>query len=99
MLSVEIRNSGFRKFNLMNSTARIQHKGQVTIPAHLRAKYGLHPGDEVEVVEIGGTLQIVRAEGAESRGQRLVRRLRNTATGQEVAGMSTDQIMALLRGE
>jgi hypothetical protein len=33
------------------------------------------------------------------RGQRLVRRLRNTATGQEVAGMSTDQIMALLRGE
>lgn len=41
----------------------------------------------------------VRAEGAESRGQRLVRRLRGTATGQEVAGMSTDEIMALLRGE
>jgi hypothetical protein len=53
-----------------------------------RAKYGLHPGDEVEVVEVGGTLQVVRAEGAESRGQRLVRRLRNTATGQDVAGMS-----------
>jgi AbrB family looped-hinge helix DNA binding protein len=74
-------------------------KGQLTVPAHLREKYGLHPGDEVEVVEVDGTLQIVRAEGAESRGQRLVRRLRNTATGQEVAGMSTDQIMALLRGE
>jgi AbrB family looped-hinge helix DNA binding protein len=74
-------------------------KGQVTIPAHLRAKYGLHAGDEVEVVEVDGTLQVVRAEGAETRGQRLVRRLRNTATGQEVSGMSTDQIMALLRGE
>jgi AbrB family looped-hinge helix DNA binding protein len=74
-------------------------KGQVTIPANLRAKYGLHPGDEVEVIEVGGALQIVRAEGAESRGQRLARRLRNTATGQEVAGMSTDEIMALLRGE
>jgi AbrB family looped-hinge helix DNA binding protein len=74
-------------------------KGQVTIPAHLRAKYGLHAGDEIEVIEVGGTLQVVRAEGAESRGQRLVRRLRNTATGQDVAGMSTDQIMALLRGE
>jgi AbrB family looped-hinge helix DNA binding protein len=74
-------------------------KGQLTIPAHLRARYGLHPGDEVEVVEIGGTLQIVRVEEAESRGQRLVRRLRDTATGQDVAGMSTDQIMALLRGE
>ena len=77
----------------------LNSKGQVTIPAHLRAKYGLHAGDEVEVVEVDGALQIVRTEGAESRGQRLVRRLRNTATGQDVAGMSTDQIMALLRGE
>jgi AbrB family looped-hinge helix DNA binding protein len=76
----------------------LNSKGQLTIPAHLRAKYGLHAGEEVEV-EVGGQLQIVRAEGAESRGQRLVRRLRNTATGQDVAGMSTDQIMALLRGE
>ena len=77
----------------------LNSKGQLTIPAHLRAKYGLHAGDEIEVVEVGGTLHIVRAEGAESRGQRLVRRLRNTASGQDVAGMSTDQIMALLRGE
>lgn len=74
-------------------------KGQVTIPAHLRAKYGLHAGDEVEVVEVGGALQIVRVEGAESRGQRAVRRLRNTATGRDVADLSTDEIMALLRGE
>lgn len=74
-------------------------KGQLTIPAHLRAKYGLHAGDEVEVGGVHGTLQIVRAEGAESRGQWLVRRLRNTASGQDVAGMSTDQIMALLRGD
>jgi hypothetical protein len=48
---------------------------------------------------VGGALQIVRAEGAQSRGQRLVGRLRNSATGREVAGMSTDEIMALLRGE
>ncbi len=74
-------------------------KGQVTIPAHLRAKYGLHAGDAVEVVEVGGHLQIVASEGAESRGERLTRRLRNTATSQDVAGMSTDEIMALLRGD
>ncbi len=77
----------------------LNSKGQVTIPAHLRAKYGLHAGDEVEVVEVGGALQIVRTEGAETRGQRLVRRLRNTATGRAVDGMSTDEIMALLRGD
>lgn len=77
----------------------LNSKGQVTIPAHLRDKYGLHPGDEVEVVDRDGILQVVRREGAESRGQRLARRLRNTATGPDVEGMSTDEIMALLRGE
>ncbi len=77
----------------------LNSKGQVTIPAHLRAKHGLHAGDEVEVVEVEGVLQIVRAESTESRGQRLVRRLRNTASSADVAGMSTDDIMALLRAE
>jgi AbrB family looped-hinge helix DNA binding protein len=77
----------------------LNSKGQVTIPAHLRAKYGLHAGDDIEVVEVGDALQIVRSEGSESRGQRLVRRLRNTASAKDVAGMSTDEIMALLRGE
>lgn len=77
----------------------LNSKGQVTIPADLRAKYGLHPGDEVEVVDMDGILQVVRSMRSESRGQRLARRLRNTATGQDVEGMSTDEIMALLRGE
>jgi AbrB family looped-hinge helix DNA binding protein len=77
----------------------LNSKGQVTIPAHLRAKHGLHAGDEVEVVEVHGVLQIVRNEAAESRGQRLVRRLRNTASSTEVAGLSTDEIMALLRAD
>jgi hypothetical protein len=45
------------------------------------------------------TLQIVPAEGLETKGQRLVRRLHNTASSRDVAGLSTDKIMALLRGE
>jgi len=77
----------------------LNSKGQVTISAHLRDKYGLRAGDEVEVVEVGGALQIVRVDGVESRGQRLVRRLRKTASSRDVAGMSTDEIMALLRGD
>ncbi|MEO8098318.1 MAG: AbrB/MazE/SpoVT family DNA-binding domain-containing protein [Acidobacteriota bacterium] len=32
----------------MNSTARIQHKGQVTIPTRLRTEVGLSKGDLVE---------------------------------------------------
>ena len=77
----------------------LNSKGQVTIPARLRAKFGLHAGDEVEVVEVDGTLQVIRPDGAETRGQRLAGRLLNTASGQDVAGMSTDQIMALLRDD
>ncbi len=77
----------------------LNSKGQVTIPVHLRVKFGLREGDEVEVVEVDGGLRIVRAEGAETRGQRLVRRLRNTTTSADVEGMSTDEIMDLLRAE
>jgi AbrB family looped-hinge helix DNA binding protein len=78
---------------------RLNSKGQVTIPAPLRVRYHLHEGDEVDVVDDGGRLAIVRAEGAETRGQRLVRRLRGSATARDVEGMTTDQLMELLRGE
>jgi len=74
---------------------RLNSKGQVTIPAALRERYGLHEGDEVDVIEDGNTLRIVRTEGAPTRGQRLVRRMRGRAT----TTMSTDQLMELLRGD
>jgi len=74
---------------------RLNSKGQVTIPAALRERYGLHEGDEVDVIEDGNTLRIVRAEGAPTRGQRLVRSMRGRAT----TTMSTDQLMELLRGD
>jgi AbrB family looped-hinge helix DNA binding protein len=77
----------------------LNSKGQVTIPAQFRAKYDPHAGDEIEVVDVNGTLRVVCAGGLAAKGQRLVRRLRNTASSRDVAGLSTDQIMALLRGE
>jgi AbrB family looped-hinge helix DNA binding protein len=78
---------------------RLNSKGQVTIPAELRAKHGLHEGDEVDVVEDGGTLRIVRAPGAETRGERLVRHMRGRGSATDTAGMTTDDLMELLRGE
>ena len=77
----------------------LNSKGQVTIPAQLRAKYGLHAGDDIEVVEVDRHLQIVRAQTGPTRGERLARRLRNTASSRDVAGLSTDDIMALLRDD
>jgi AbrB family looped-hinge helix DNA binding protein len=78
---------------------RLNSKGQVTIPAALRAKHGLHEGDEVDVVEDGGVLRIVRARDAESRGRRLVRHMRGRGSAADTADMSTDELMDLLRGE
>lgn len=74
---------------------RLNSKGQVTIPAPLRERYDLHEGDEVDVIEDGNALRIVRSDPDSSRGQRLVRRMRGRAT----TSMSTDQLLGLLRGE
>lgn len=74
---------------------KLNSKGQVTIPAPLRERLGLHEGDEVDVIEDGDTLRIVRAERNQTRGQRLVHRMRGRAT----TTMTTDQLMELLRGE
>ena len=74
---------------------RLNSKGQVTIPAELRHRHGYAEGDEVDVVEDGSTLRIVHRSTARSRGERVVERMRGAATG----GRSTDELMALLRGE
>ncbi len=74
---------------------RLNSKGQVTIPAELRRKHHLHEGDEVEVVEDGATLRIVRVKGSQTRGERVAGRMRGKAT----TTMSTDELMELLRGE
>lgn len=78
---------------------RMNSKGQVTIPAPLRAKHGLHEGDEVEIVEEGGRLQIVRIDLAPTRGQRLVGHLRGKGTARETQHLTTDELMELLRDE
>ncbi|MDQ6522566.1 AbrB/MazE/SpoVT family DNA-binding domain-containing protein [Nocardioides sp. LHD-245] len=75
---------------------RLNSKGQVTIPAELRHKHGLVEGDEVDVVEDGDKLRIVRRADAPTRGDRVVSRMRGAGT---VAGRTTDELMALLRDD
>jgi len=38
---------------------KISSKGWVVIPAELRKKYNLEPGDEVNIIDYGGVLSIV----------------------------------------
>ncbi len=76
---------------------RITSKGQVTIPIELREKAGLLPDTEVGFELDGETVRIFRIQSGnrESRGERIVRRLRGRAT----VSMTTDEIMRLTRGE
>jgi AbrB family looped-hinge helix DNA binding protein len=76
---------------------RITSKGQVTIPAEIREKAGLLPGTEVDFEMAGDSVRIVRAKApkGETRVERAVRRLWGSAT----VKLSTDEIMALTRGE
>jgi len=74
---------------------KLNSKGQVTIPADLRHRHGFAEGDDVDVVEDGSTLRIVHRTAGETRGERVVNRIRGRAT----TGLSTDELMDLLRGE
>jgi len=77
---------------------RITSKGQVTIPQAVREQAGLLPQTEVEFVVEPDGVRIVKARAGRrpGRGALAVGHLRRTA-GQVT--MSTDEIMALTRGE
>jgi AbrB family looped-hinge helix DNA binding protein len=75
---------------------RITSKGQVTIPIEIRERLGLLPHTEVRFEVEGNAVRILREVSAPgSRGQRLLERMRGRAT----SGLSTEEILALTRGE
>ena len=73
---------------------RINSKGQVTIPADIRARAGLVPNTEVAVAYDGTDVRIVPVARKPASGAALVAHLR----GRGDVKMSTDAIMALMRG-
>jgi AbrB family looped-hinge helix DNA binding protein len=77
---------------------RITSKGQVTIPQAVREETGLLPHTEVMFVVEPEGVRIVRAQsrGRPDRGSVAVERLRR---GRGHVTMSTDEIMALTRGD
>lgn len=76
---------------------RITSKGQVTIPIEYREKFGLLPNTEAEFIAEGDRLVIVRSKAPKrtTGGAEWVRRMRGAGDIQ----LSTDEIMALTRGE
>lgn len=71
---------------------RVTSKGQVTIPQDIRRRLGIEPGSEVEFQVDDDVVRLVRRTKGD--GAALVARMRSRR-----ASMSTDEIMALTRGD
>lgn len=72
---------------------RVTVKGQVTIPRHIRKKLSIVPHSEVDFVEEGDRVYLVNKADPSPRNK--LKGLRGVAT----IGLTTDDIMALTRGE
>ncbi len=71
---------------------RVTTKGQVTIPRHIRDKMGITPATEIDFVEDGERVYIVKKKSRNNPTRRF-KSLRGIAT----VKMTTDEIMALTR--
>ena len=75
---------------------RITSKGQVTIPQEIRRRAGLAPNMEVEFTIENGKIVLRKSRQQKGRGELAVERLRRA---RPVTTLSTDEILALTRGE
>lgn len=73
---------------------RVTSKGQVTIPIEIREQLGIEPGAEIEFAVEDGVARLWKKRSRDDWPAYL-ESLRGTAT----SGMTTDEIMALTRGE
>ncbi len=71
---------------------RVTTKGQVTIPIDIREKLGITPDTEVDFIQKGDRVFLMKRKGT-ARATRKLNRLRGVAT----VKMTTDEIMALTR--
>jgi AbrB family looped-hinge helix DNA binding protein len=74
---------------------KVTTKGQVTIPLEIREQLQIQPGAEVEFEARGGVIRLTVTRKSRTRGRKIVERMSGKGTVQ----MTTDQIMALTRGD
>lgn len=71
---------------------RVTANGQITIPKHIRKKFGITPASEIDFIEENDRVYIDKRRCEEDHQNRFSK-LRGAATVQ----MTTDQILALTR--
>ena len=72
---------------------RVTSKGQVTIPQEVRRRMGIEPGSQVDFEIDDDVVRLVRRAAGSGAG--IVKAMR----GRGRVSMSTDEIMALTRGD
>ncbi|MHC8392686.1 AbrB/MazE/SpoVT family DNA-binding domain-containing protein [Pseudomonas sp. LB3P93] len=61
------------------ATATVNSRGQITIPADVRAAFGLHQGDRVELVELeGGQFAMVVVTQSVHRFREMIQKPKTT---------------------
>ena len=83
---------------------RVTSKGQVTIPVKIRNEFGIQPNTEVRFVVRRNQVVLEKSHdkgrvSKPTRGDSVVARMRRVARNATRSTMSTDEIMALTRGD
>lgn len=83
---------------------RVTSKGQVTIPIEIRERLGIQPNTEVRFVVQRGYVVLEKVKGSGqmkrvSRGKAIIARMRQAARYTTRSAMTTDELLALTRGE
>ena len=71
---------------------RVTTKGQVTTPKAVKEALGIYPETEIDFVEDGGRLYLVKTNEPNATGK--IKKLKGISSSK----MSTDEIMSLTRG-
>ncbi len=74
---------------------KITSKGQVTIPMEIREELGLLPETNVDFKIVKDGVLITKSKKKPGRGKSIVSHMK----GRSTSGMTTNEIMALTRGD
>ncbi len=77
----------------MEATVQVRQRGTLTLPAELREKYGIQPGDTFRLVDLDGIFVLTPMVTMVPELAREIERVRLEA------GLSTEELLASLRGQ
>ncbi len=75
----------------MDETVRVRQRGVLTLPASLREKYGIRPGDTFRLVDLGGIFVLTPMVPMVPELAREIERMR------QEAGLTVEELLEGLR--